>query len=146
MDSLFQGLKGVSVYLDNILVTGHTQEEHLENLERVLAKLDEVGLKLNKAKCKFMMPRVEYLGYVIDRDGLHPTSAKVQAMYWTGFGTVTGLAQFEMGFAAGPPVLVGGVHLGPLGNVRVLGCILGRQLATFTIVQLTAALRTTCKG
>ena len=54
MDSLLQGLEGVSVYLDDILVTGSDEAIHLQNLERVLDKLMAAGLKLNKSKCIFM--------------------------------------------------------------------------------------------
>ena len=38
------------------------------------------GLKLNRAKCIFMAPSVEYLGHVIDKNGLHPTREKVKAI------------------------------------------------------------------
>ena len=80
MDSLFQGFKGVGDFIDDIVVTGRTTEEHLENLERVPAKLEEVDLRLNRAKCRFMAPRIDYLGHGIDKQGLHPTSAKVCAI------------------------------------------------------------------
>ena len=50
MDSLFQGSKSVVVYIDDILLTGRSQEEHLANLNKVLGKLEEVGLKCNKDK------------------------------------------------------------------------------------------------
>ena len=79
MENLFQGCKGVSVYLDDILVTGHNTENRLANLDKVLSILATSGLKLNKAKCAFMLPRVEYLGHVIDEYGLHPTKDKVKA-------------------------------------------------------------------
>ena len=72
--------KSVVVYIDDILLTGRSQEEHLANLNKVLGKLEEVGLKCNKDKCFFMAPRVEYLGFVIDKVGLHPTQTKVQAI------------------------------------------------------------------
>ena len=39
MDTLLQGLRGVSVYIDNILITAASKQEHLENLEAVLQKL-----------------------------------------------------------------------------------------------------------
>ena len=44
METLLRGLKGVSVYLDNILVTGVTLHEHLQNLDAVLTKLNSSGL------------------------------------------------------------------------------------------------------
>ena len=61
-----------TIYLDDILVTGGTAEEHMKNLSCVLSKLDLAGARLNKAKCSFMVSRREYLGHVIDKDGLHP--------------------------------------------------------------------------
>ena len=80
MESLFQGCQGVSVYLDNILVTGPTAESHLANLDNVLGILATSGLKLNKSKCAFMLPKVEYLGHVINGLELHPTKDKVKAI------------------------------------------------------------------
>ncbi len=62
IETLLRGLKGVSVYLDDILITGATLEEHLTNLDAVLYKLHEAGLRLNQAKCSFLKSRIEYLG------------------------------------------------------------------------------------
>ena len=73
MESLFQGCKGVAIYLDDILVTGSTVEDHLANLDKVLSILATAGLKLNKAKCAF-------LGHLIDGNGIHPTKEKVKAI------------------------------------------------------------------
>ena len=53
------------------------------NLDKVLGILATSGLKLNKEKCAFMLPRVEYLGHVIDESGLHPTKEKVKAIQET---------------------------------------------------------------
>ena len=80
MESLFQGCKGVAIYLDDILVTGSTVEEHLANLDKVLGIMATAGLKLNKTKCEFLLPKVEYLGHLIDGNGLHPTKEKVNAI------------------------------------------------------------------
>ena len=38
------------------------------------------GLKLKKQKYKFMQPSVEYLGYLIDKEGIHPMAWKVEAI------------------------------------------------------------------
>jgi len=65
------------VYLDDLLVTSTTLEEQLERLDKVLHILKTAGFKLNKAKCAFLLPKVEYLGHIIDESGLHPTQERV---------------------------------------------------------------------
>ena len=80
MDSLLQGIEGVSVYIDDILITGSSIEEHLQTLDTVLQRLESAGLRLNRSKCFFLRPRIEYLGYAIDEEGLHPTEEKVKAI------------------------------------------------------------------
>ena len=67
-------------YLDDILVTGNTNEEHLQNLELVLKQLTKYGIRAKRAKCSFMCPAVEYLGHRIDANGLHTTQNKVEAI------------------------------------------------------------------
>ena len=73
MDDFLQGIKGVS----DILISGSTVEEHLQTLDKVLERLDNAGLGLNKSKCFFLRPLIVYSGHVIDKDGLHPTKEKV---------------------------------------------------------------------
>lgn len=80
MDSLLQGIPGASSYIDDIVVMGKTRAEHLQNLERVLTRLEQAGLRLNKSKCVFMAASIEYLGHVIDKDGLHPNLKKVEGI------------------------------------------------------------------
>ena len=80
MESLLQGIPNVTVYLDDILVTGQTESDHLKSLAAVLECLSKVGLRVKKPKCKFMAPSVAYLGHVIDAKGLHPLPDKVQAI------------------------------------------------------------------
>ena len=95
VDSLLQGIPNVGAYLDDILITGRNDEEHLQNLEAVLMKLDDTGLCLKLSKCSFMSVSVEYLGHPIDPQGLHPTQAKVQAVKDTPVPTdVTKLKYF----------------------------------------------------
>ena len=47
MENLFQGCHGVSLYLDDLLVTGSTVKEHLDNLNKVLGIMATAGLTLN---------------------------------------------------------------------------------------------------
>ena len=73
-------IPGVLVYQDDILVMSLDEESHNETLRAVLNKLFVAGLKLNTNKCKFFTDKVEYLGYVFDRDGVHPSDAKISAI------------------------------------------------------------------
>ena len=69
------------VYLDDVLVTGLTDEQHLKTLEEVLQRFEEAGLHLKKEKCSFLAPSVEYLGHWIDAQGLHPLEEKARAIH-----------------------------------------------------------------
>ncbi|XP_061883310.1 uncharacterized protein K02A2.6-like isoform X1 [Entelurus aequoreus] len=80
MDTLLQGIPHVAVYLDDILVTGATEVEHLANLEEVLKRLSEAGLRLKRSKCVFLAPSVTYLGHRITAQGLCPVEDKVRAI------------------------------------------------------------------
>ena len=67
-------------YIDDILVTGATASKHLHNLEKVLQRLQEHDIRVNKAKCSFMHIKVQYLGHRIDTEGIHATDSKLQAI------------------------------------------------------------------
>ena len=66
--------------IDDILLTGSNQEEHMQTLARVLERLEEANLRLNKDKCYYMKESIEFLGHRIDRHGLHPTEDKIKAL------------------------------------------------------------------
>ena len=51
MENLLQCMNGVCVYFDDILVTSSSSEGHLQNLDKVLTKIDEAGLRRNRSKC-----------------------------------------------------------------------------------------------
>ena len=68
------------VYIDDILVTGATDQEHFENLQEVLTCLEKAGIRLKKDKCAFMLTTVEYLGREITEAGLKPTVDKVRTL------------------------------------------------------------------
>ena len=74
MDALFAGIPGVCVYLDDILVSGKTKQEHDKNLDLVFTVLWGAGLKLKREKCLLAPNRVNYLGHIIDNKRLHPVN------------------------------------------------------------------------
>ena len=77
--------------MDDILVYGRTTEEHDERLVRVLHKLRQAGLTLNRDKCQFSQTQVKFLGQVIDGSGVRPDPEKVRAIQ-----NVQPLATWEM--------------------------------------------------
>lgn len=80
IDSLFQGMPNVLVYLDDILITGSTVDEHLQTLEQVLLKLNTYGFHLKREKCTFMKSEVVFLGHKIDETGIHPIGPTLEAI------------------------------------------------------------------
>ena len=80
MDQVLQGISGTQCYLDDIIVTGVDDETHLTNLQRVLSRLEEYGLRANKDKCEFFKDSIEYCGHIIDRHGLHKSQDKIDAV------------------------------------------------------------------
>jgi hypothetical protein len=67
----------VFVYLDDIIVTSRTFAEHISLLEEVYKRLEETNLTVNLEKCKFSL---NYLGFVVDRDGFRTDPEKISAM------------------------------------------------------------------
>ena len=80
IESLLQGIEGVTAYLDDILITGNSEEAHLKALEEVLSCLERAGLRVKQSKCTFMHPSVTYLGHKIDAEGLHTLADRVTAL------------------------------------------------------------------
>lgn len=70
----------VFVYLDDIIVVSSNFEKHLEVLDKVLKRLRDAKLTINKAKCKFCRSELKYLGYMIDSEGLRVDPDKVESI------------------------------------------------------------------
>ena len=80
MDRVLQGIPGVACYIDDILICGKDDTSHLTTLAEVFRRLEAHGFRLKREKCEFRMPSVEYLGHLIDQDGIRPLPSKVAAI------------------------------------------------------------------
>lgn len=80
MDTLFQGMEGVTWFMDDICTGGKTREEHVLNIRKVLSRLRQVGLHTQSTKLKLLQTEVKFLGHIIDRNGIHPTEENLRAL------------------------------------------------------------------
>ncbi|GBO16207.1 Retrovirus-related Pol polyprotein from transposon 17.6 [Araneus ventricosus] len=71
---------GVLCYLDDILIPTKTWEEMIEKLIEVFERLRSTNLTLKLPKCKFGKQEVEYLGFIINKNGIKLGSRKVEAI------------------------------------------------------------------
>lgn len=77
LSEIFEGIEGVRVYIDDILIWGRDQAEHDERLLRVLEAARKAGLTFNRNKCKFAQSSVCFLGDVISAEGITPNPSLV---------------------------------------------------------------------
>ena len=77
---MLQGIPNVVRYLDDILMIGATIEVHFDNLEAVLHRLQQHGVRVNKDKSVFLAKKVTYFGHVIDAEGLHKSPTLTEAI------------------------------------------------------------------
>ena len=81
MSELMVGLEFARAYIDDLLVVSKGSfDTHMIHLEKVLTRLAEAGLKINASKSHFCCDELEYLGYLINREGVRPTMKKVEAI------------------------------------------------------------------
>ena len=80
MTELLTGLEGVICSMDDVLVYGTNEANHDERLRKVMERIRQSGLKLNKAKCSFRKDEVTFLGHVITGQGIRISPAKVEAV------------------------------------------------------------------
>lgn len=80
VEKTLQGCKNTLNLLDDIVVTGRSVEEHVQNLNEVLSRLQNSGFKLNASKCEFFKEEIRYLGHVVNKDGLKKCSEKLRTV------------------------------------------------------------------
>ena len=82
MNECLVGLRDVICipYIDDVLVYSKSFEDHLADVERVLQRLGEHGIKLNPVKCVWFQKKVKYLGHMLSSSGYRIDGASTEVL------------------------------------------------------------------
>ena len=82
MNDIFSDLLDVSViiYLDDILIYSNNPVDHKKHVHEVLCRLCENGLYTRLDKCHFSKDTIEYLGFILSKEGFKMDPSKVQTI------------------------------------------------------------------
>ena len=112
------------IYLDDIIVFRHTEEEHFERLHIMFERFHEFNLKLKPSKCLFFQSEIVYLAHHISCEGMHPSRENMRVVEefpmpetFTQVCTFCGLAEHYRHF------IKGFVHI-----MRPLYDVLGKEV------------------
>ncbi|GJW76694.1 putative reverse transcriptase domain-containing protein [Tanacetum coccineum] len=87
--------KFIIVFIDDILIYSKDEKEHEEHLKAILELLKKEKLYAKFSKCEFWIPKVHFLGHVIDSRGIHVDPAKIESIKdWASPKTPTEIRQF----------------------------------------------------
>ncbi|GJT90341.1 putative reverse transcriptase domain-containing protein [Tanacetum coccineum] len=87
--------KFMIVFIDDIPIYSKNKKEHEEHLKAILELLKKEELYAKFSKCEFWLPKVQFLGHVIDSQGIHVDPAKIESIKdWASPKSPTKIRQF----------------------------------------------------
>ncbi|KAI3523720.1 hypothetical protein L1887_02068 [Cichorium endivia] len=87
--------KFVIVFIDDILIYSRSKEEHSQHLRQVLETLRAEKLYAKFSKCEFWIRKVDFLGHIVSKEGIHVDPTKIKAIEnWEAPKTPTEIRQF----------------------------------------------------
>ena len=70
----------VYLYIDDILIASSSLEEHHSHLHTVFERLIKFHLRLNVEKCTLVAEELEFLGHLVNGEGIRPIPSRVKAI------------------------------------------------------------------
>ncbi|KAG7311665.1 hypothetical protein JYU34_002718 [Plutella xylostella] len=70
----------MSCYIDDVIIASSDEEQHREHLRQVFQRFEEYGITINLNKCEFGQSQIEFLGYMVSKDGIAPLKSKIDVI------------------------------------------------------------------
>ncbi|GJS79768.1 putative reverse transcriptase domain-containing protein [Tanacetum coccineum] len=87
--------KFVIIFIDDILIYSKSRKEHEEHLKLIMRLLKKEELHAKFSTCDFLLSKVQFLGHVIDNEGIHVDPVKIESIKdWASPKTPTKIRQF----------------------------------------------------
>lgn len=80
IEEVLKDCDGATAYLDDILIVANSLEELRARTTKVEKALKDNNLMLNREKCQYEKESIEFLGFRLDKDGVHPTKEKLETI------------------------------------------------------------------
>jgi len=69
------------VYLDDVLISSDSLEQHQKDVAAIIRAIRKQGMKLKPSKCEFYQRETEYLGFIINNEGVKVVPIKTPAIW-----------------------------------------------------------------
>ena len=80
MQNILSDLPFIRVYIDDITIASKDENEHLEHINILLNRLNELNLKINPDKCNWFATEIKLLGHIVDQNGIRMDVDKIEAI------------------------------------------------------------------
>ena len=65
----------------SLCIYGQDEDDFVKNVEAVFLRFDKHGIKVNPKKIKLGLHQIEYVGHVVDHEGMHFSRSKLDSVY-----------------------------------------------------------------
>ena len=90
METVLRGMQWerAVLYLDDIIIFSNTVQEHMSRLEEIFQRLKQANLTLKPSKCQFFQKEVEFLGHLVNENGISTDPKKMLTALLNGYRMV----------------------------------------------------------